>query len=63
MVQNGNAYDEGMDNAFRAPIKDYWKDKSEANAARLRPLVQLDATRWQYSEGFRAPERNVSPDA
>lgn len=63
VVQNGNAYDEGLDNAFWAPIKDYWKDKSEANAARLRPLVQLEATRWQYSEGFRDPERNVSPDA
>lgn len=63
VVQNGNAYEEGLDNAFWAPIKDYWKDKSEANAARLRPLVQLEATRWQYSEGFRDPERNVSPDA
>jgi len=63
VVQNGNAYDEGLDNPFWAPIKDYWKDKSEANAARLRPLVQLEATKWQYSEGFRDPERNVSPDA
>jgi pimeloyl-ACP methyl ester carboxylesterase len=63
VVQNGNAYDEGLDNAFWAPIKDYWKDKSDANAARLRPLVELDATKWQYSEGFRDPERNVSPDA
>lgn len=63
VVQNGNAYDEGLDNPFWAPIKDYWKDKSDANAARLRPLVELGATKWQYSEGFRDPERNVSPDA
>jgi pimeloyl-ACP methyl ester carboxylesterase len=63
VVQNGNAYDEGLDNAFWAPIKDYWNDKSDAKAARLRPLVELEATKWQYSEGFRDPVRNVSPDA
>nr|WP_314547166.1 alpha/beta hydrolase [uncultured Massilia sp.] len=63
VVQNGNAYDEGLDNDFWAPIKAYWKDKSEANAARLRPLTEIAATRWQYSEGFRDPAANVSPDA
>lgn len=63
VVQNGNAYDEGLDNEFWAPIKAYWKDKSEANAAKLRPLTELAATRWQYSEGFRDPATNVSPDA
>lgn len=63
IVQNGNAYDEGIDNAFWAPLKKYWKDKSEANGANLRPLFELDATKWQYSEGFRNPSQNVSPDA
>ncbi|MFK3740694.1 alpha/beta fold hydrolase [Massilia sp. TN1-12] len=63
VVQNGNAYDEGLDNDFWVPIKAYWKDKSEANAARLRPLTELAATRWQYAEGFRDPATNVSPDA
>ena len=62
VVQNGNAYDEGLDNAFWAPIKEYWADKSEARAAKLRPLVKFDATKWQYSEGMRNPEA-VSPDA
>ena len=63
IVQNGNAYDEGIDNAFWAPLKAYWKDKTEANAAKLRPFFELDATKWQYSEGFRDPATNVSPDA
>ncbi|CAI3801322.1 Haloalkane dehalogenase [Rheinheimera sp. MM224] len=62
VVQNGNAYDEGLDNEFWAPIKEYWKDKSEAKAAKIRPLVELGATKWQYSEGFRNPATNVSPD-
>lgn len=63
VVQNGNAYDEGLDNPFWAPAKAFWKDKSEANAAKLRPLFEFDATRWQYSEGYRDPAAHVSPDS
>lgn len=63
VVQNGNAYDEGLDNEFWVPAKAYWKDKSEANAAKLRPLFEFDATRWQYSEGYRDPASHVSPDS
>jgi pimeloyl-ACP methyl ester carboxylesterase len=62
-VQNGNAYAEGIDNAFWAPVKDYWKDKSEAHAAKLRAFFELDATRWQYTDGFHDPDHTVSPDA
>jgi pimeloyl-ACP methyl ester carboxylesterase len=62
VVQNGNAYDEGLDNPFWAPIKAYWADKSETNAAKLRPLVELAATKWQYSEGIR-DMAHISPDA
>lgn len=62
VVQNGNAYDEGLDNAFWEPIKAYWSDKSAANAAKLAPLVELTATKWQYLEGARDPQ-HVSPDA
>lgn len=63
IVQNGNAYDEGIDNEFWAPLKAFWKDKTKANAAKLRPFFELDATKWQYTEGFRDPATNVSPDA
>lgn len=62
VVQNGNAYDEGLDNPFWEPIKAYWKERSEANAAKLMPLFEQDATKWQYTEGFRDPS-HVSPDA
>lgn len=63
VVQNGNAYDEGIDNPFWEPIKAFWKNKTEANAAKLRPTLALEATKWQYSEGFRDPAEHVSPDA
>lgn len=62
VVQNGNAYDEGLDNDFWMPVKEYWKDKSEAKAAKLRPILELGGTQWQYTEGFRDPATNVSPD-
>lgn len=61
VVQNGNAYNEGIDNPFWDPIKAFWKNKTEANAAKLRPVLELNATKWQYTEGFRDPS-HVSPD-
>lgn len=62
VVQNGNAYDEGLDNEFWVPAKKFWADKSEANGNQLRPLFELPATKWQYSEGYRNM-RHISPDA
>lgn len=61
IVQNGNAYDEGLDNDFWKPFKLFWKDKSEANSASLRELLKLDATKWQYYTGARNIEA-ISPD-
>ena len=62
VVQNGNAYDEGLDNEFWVPAKAFWADKSVANGDKLRPLFELPATQWQYSEGYRDP-MHISPDA
>ncbi len=31
IIQNGNAYDEGIDNNFWQPIKEYWKDRKSVN--------------------------------
>jgi len=63
VVQNGNAYEEGLDNPFWAPIKVYWKDKTEANGNALRPTFEYGATTWQYTEGYRDPATHVSPDS
>jgi pimeloyl-ACP methyl ester carboxylesterase len=62
VVQNGNAYDEGLDNEFWAPIKAYWKEPNSAERRdALRKLLTYDATRWQYTVGVKEPEL-VSPD-
>jgi pimeloyl-ACP methyl ester carboxylesterase len=61
VVQNGNAYDEGISNAFWDPIKAYWRDRSETTAAPVAKGLELDATRWQYLNGVRRPEL-IDPD-
>jgi len=61
IVQNGNAYDEGIDNDFWKPIKKYWRDPSSENRNALRGLLTRDATIWQYTSGTRDSSL-VSPD-
>ncbi len=60
IVQNGNAYDEGL-REFWDPIKKYWKSGATADRDALRGLLTLDATKWQYLHGTRNPE-SISPD-
>ena len=61
VVQNGNAYEEGLDNDFWKPLKAYWKDRTEENAKPLRGFLTLEGTRWQYTNGVRNVE-SISPD-
>ena len=60
IVQNGNAYDEGLGD-FWIPLKAYWKDRSEKNADRLRKSFTLDATKWQWTHGTR-DQKNIDPN-
>ena len=61
IVQNGNAYDEGLGD-FWKPIKAYWKDKTPENAKTLRDaLLTIEATKWQYTHGVR-DEETIAPD-
>jgi pimeloyl-ACP methyl ester carboxylesterase len=61
IVQNGNAYEEGL-REFWDPIKAYWKEKSKENADILRKsLLTIEATQWQYTNGVRNPE-TLSPE-
>jgi pimeloyl-ACP methyl ester carboxylesterase len=63
VVQNGNAYDEGLDNDFWKPLKAYWLEPaSREKRDALRGFLTAEATRWQYTHGVPHPEF-VSPDA
>jgi len=49
IIQNGNAYDEGLDNDFWEPIKEYWKDRSAVNKG-------LDNNWWSnIKEAYKKP--------
>ncbi len=61
VIQNGNAYDEGL-LKFWDPIKAYWSTGGEREREDLRWLTSFKATKWQYMNGVRQVER-VSPDA
>ena len=50
IVQNGNAYEEGL-REFWDPIKKYWADPSPDNRTALHFLVDAKSTRWQYENG------------
>jgi pimeloyl-ACP methyl ester carboxylesterase len=60
VIQNGNAYEEGL-GEFWKPLRAYWRDRSDANAATLRTFLEVEATKWQYTHGVRQPEV-ISPD-
>lgn len=60
IVQNGNAYDEGLLD-FWKPFKKYWKDKSPENAIALKALLTKESTKWQYLTGVRNAAV-ISPD-
>jgi pimeloyl-ACP methyl ester carboxylesterase len=50
IVQNGNAYDEGL-LKFWDPIKKYWKDPTPDNRQAIHFLFDAKSTRWQYENG------------
>ena len=50
VVQNGNAYDEGL-LEFWDPIKKYWAEPTAENRAALYFLSEAKTTRWQYETG------------
>lgn len=46
--QNGNAYLEGLGDAWD-PIRAYWKEPTDEHRDALRGFLTLEATRWQYT--------------
>ena len=60
--QNGNAYLEGLGDAW-APIRAYWAEPTAANREVIRNAVlSLEGTRYQYLHGVEKPER-VAPES
>lgn len=50
IVQNGNAYMEGIDNDFWEPIREYWKDRDAVNAGLDNPWWTNVKTAYKQPE-------------
>ena len=60
--QNGNAYEEGLADAW-APIRKYWAQPSAENREVLRQnILNFEGTRWQYTHGVSQPD-SVPPES
>jgi pimeloyl-ACP methyl ester carboxylesterase len=60
--QNGNAYEEGLGDAW-APIRKYWSTPTAENREVIRQnILNLEGTRWQYTHGVANPD-NVPPES
>ena len=60
IIQNGNAYEEGL-SAFWDPIKAYWRTGAAPERDALRQFLTVEATEWQYTHGQPSPEL-ISPE-
>jgi len=60
IVQNGNAYDEGL-GEFWEPLRAYWSEPNEKNKNALKKFLTIEATKWQYTHGVK-DENAISPD-
>src|SRR5262245_25275791 len=60
--QNGNAYEEGLGDAW-GPIRKYWAEPTPGNREAIRKnILTLEGTRWQYTHGVSDPE-SVPPES
>ncbi|QTD36864.1 alpha/beta hydrolase [Polaribacter batillariae] len=58
--QNGNAYEEGLGEAWKG-VKALWTNRNEKTENALLPVFSLEGLKWQYTHGTRNPE-NINPD-
>src|SRR5262245_31042422 len=60
--QNGNAYEEGLGDAW-GPIRKYWASTTAENREAIRQnILTLEGTRWQYTHGVSDAE-SVPPES
>jgi pimeloyl-ACP methyl ester carboxylesterase len=61
VVQNGNAYVEGIGPAFD-PMKPFWVTRNAETEKPVRELLQKETTIFQYTHGTKDPSR-INPDS
>ncbi len=61
VTQNGNAYLEGLSDAW-SPIRTYWEHPTRENRDALRRFCSEEITRFQYYEGVPDAEARIAPE-
>jgi pimeloyl-ACP methyl ester carboxylesterase len=63
IVQNANAYEEGLPDSFWAPARALWSDPSPLNFQKIREAAMSSAAlEWNYTHGVTDVEK-ISPDS
>jgi pimeloyl-ACP methyl ester carboxylesterase len=63
VVQNANAYEEGLPDSFWAPVRALWKDPSPANFEKIREAaMSMEALEWNYTHGAKDITK-IAPDS
>lgn len=60
ITQNGNAYEEGLGEAWKT-ARALWANRSESTEKAILPAFTLEGLKWEYTHGTRNAE-NVNPD-
>ena len=61
IVQNGNAYLEGISQAFE-PLQAFWAHRNSETERPVRALLTAETTKFQYMHGAQDPEK-INPDS
>ena len=61
IVQNGNAYLEGISQAFE-PLQAFWAHRNSETEKPVRALLTAETTKFQYMHGAQDPEK-INPDS
>jgi pimeloyl-ACP methyl ester carboxylesterase len=63
IIQNANAYEEGLPDSFWAPLRELWANPSPGNFDKIREAgISAAALEWNYTHGVRNGEM-ISPDS
>lgn len=60
LVQNGNAYEEGLTTAFD-PLRSYWKERNAQTEGPVEQLLSDQIVMFFYQQGTRRPDQ-INPD-
>ena len=63
VIQNANAYEEGLPDSFWTPVRTLWQSPSADNFKKIREAAMSDeALEWNYTHGVKDREQ-ITPDS